>query len=229
MGRLALRRAIEPRVRLEVIDSCGARTACIFLYGSLVAAIALLVILKLGLTYTGVGLDGVALCVNGSGVVVPGSGGISSSGCTYVAPSPDAPNTTAWRGTVSGLSALDGDVKVTLEPLEPVALPLSVAFVFNAELRGRSVAGRDNLVMSVVNATATLQCSAAPGSSPPWSCAPITLLDTSVLTNGLGSGGFTAYTATVTYPGAPRAGEGDRSATLLPYPCPTLPAPQAST
>lgn len=189
-------------MRLEVIDSCGARTACLCLYGSLAAAITLLVILKLGLTYTGVGLPGAALCVNGSGAVVSGSGGISSSGCAYSAPTPDAPNTTAWRGYVSGLSALDGDVKVTLEPLEPEKLPLSLAFIFNAELRGRSLAGRENLVMSVVNASATLQCSRPPSGPAPWLCAPVTLLDTSVLTNGLGSGGFTAYTATVTYPGA---------------------------
>lgn len=200
MGRLRLRRAVDPRVRLEVLDSCGVRTAFYFLYGSVAAAITLVVILKLGLTSSSIDLDGVALCTNASRTPVHDSGSIASSACCYPSPTPNSPNTTVWTGSVTGLSALDGDVKITAFPRQPASLPLSLSFYYDAELQGRGLGGQESLVLSIANATASIQCAAAPsGSATPWVCGALVLLDTSVLSNGLGAGGFTAYTATITF------------------------------
>jgi hypothetical protein len=177
-------------------------TLCL-MYATVAAAIALVVLLKLGITATNLVLDGTQAC--GANYSIPFPDGSASSGCTFATPS--GANGTTWTGEVNGLSTLDGEVSVTLVPRFPAiaSLPISKAFVYSATLYGRRPVGDAvnawSLVLDVTNATATLQCvfDPAPDPSNAWSCLNITLLNTAVLTKGQGGGGFIAYTASVAY------------------------------
>ena len=187
-----------------------------FLYVSVAAAIALLVLINLGLTSSNIILDGSTPCgKNGTGPDFVDSNGISSAGCVFSQASLGAPNATGWRGEVRGLSTLDGDVKITLQPQFPSVLPLSISFFYSAELRGRRLGGQNNLIMTVANSSAQLSCVSSPNTPVPWSCQPIPLLDTSVITGGQGSGGYDTYSVTVIYQGenwGPVASEPNRCA-----------------
>lgn len=175
----------------------GARTAFYIIYITVAVAVALVVVLKLGLTFSSILLSGSDCGKNGTAPTYL-SGGTAVTACTLSEPTPGALNTTVWTGTVSGLSTLDGDVAISVVPHDPQIIPLSFEFSYDAELYGRRLSGEVDLLIAVVNASVTLQCE---GTTQSGACQPsqVDIIDTSELTNGLGSGGFVAYTARVTY------------------------------